>query len=286
MKTNHIFLLIIILIGGIQCYGQKIESNQDEVFLTILYDNRSAYDSIYADHGFSCLIESGIESCLFDAGRIPDQLILNMERLNINFSGINHIFISHIHNDHMGGLQHALNKCNQPDLYMPYSYPQLIGEPGSDKADNDWEALLDGYKPMVSDLIRVKESTHIGNIGYTTGIFENVFYEQSLIIPTSQGLVIITGCSHPGIVEIVKHAKKLMNHDVYLVLGGFHLNSTKPDEVLEIAQQLRELTRYLGPCHCTGEKSMHIFKKVFNEDYVDVKSGTRLGTGNILSIYE
>ena len=282
MKIKKLSLTIITLIVGIQCYSQKIADHHENEVLTILYDNRSAYEFIQADHGFSCLIESVKEKCLFEAGRISDNLILNMKRLNIDYSSINHIFISHIHNDHMGGLQCILSKCNKPNLYMPFSYPQLIDEPISDRADSDWKALLDQYKPMVSNLIKVNETINIGNIGYSSGTIENVFFEQSLIIPTSKGLVIITGCAHPGIVEIVKHAKKLMNDDVYLVLGGFHLNSTNPDKVKNIAQELRELTHYLGPCHCTGTNSMAILKNVFKEDYIDIKAGLKINIEKLL----
>jgi len=280
MKSRYLVLLIIILIAQNQCYGQKNVINTGDVFLTILYDNKSVSDSIMTDNGFSCLIESGGNTCLFDAGRIPEKLILNMDRLKADNSKIDLIFVTHIHDDHMGGLQELLARGNKPVLYMPYSYPQLIGEPSSDRADSDWLTLLDQYKPMVSELIRKKEPVAVGNIGYSTGMIEDITCEQSLIIPTAKGLVIITGCAHPGIVKIVKQAKSLIKQDVYLVLGGFHLASTDPVEVNNIAQELRKLTRLIGPCHCTGEKAMKIFHNVFKEDYIDIKAGVKIRISN------
>ena len=280
MKSKCFVILIIILIAQNQCYGQKNVINTGDVFLTILYDNKSVSDSIMTDNGFSCLIESGGNTCLFDAGRIPEKLIINMDRLKADYSNIDLIFITHIHVDHMGGLQELLARGNKPVLYMPYSYPQLIGEPPSDRADSDWLTLLDQYKPMVSELIRKKEPVAVGNIGYSTGMIEDITCEQSLIIPTSKGLVIITGCAHPGIVKIVKQAKSLIKQDVYLVLGGFHLASTDPVEVNNIAQELRKLTRLIGPCHCTGEKAMKIFHNVFKEDYIDIKAGVKIRISN------
>ena len=282
MRTKYLILLSINLIVWNPYSGQGILGDNEDVFFTILYDNKSTHDSIFADHGFSCLIESGEEKCLFDAGRVSDKLINNMDKLNVDYSTINHVFVSHIHGDHMGGLKAVLDKCDKPALYMPFSYPQLIGEPSSDGADSDWQALLDQYKPMVSDLIKEKEPINIGNIGYSTGAIEDIFFEQSLIIPTSKGLVIITGCSHPGIVEIVKHAKTLMNDDVYLVFGGFHLNSTDLNEVNNIALELRKLTKHIGPCHCTGSNSMEIFNSIFKEDFIDIRAGLKINIEDLI----
>jgi len=205
-----------------------------------------------------------------------------MDQLKVNYMDVNHVFISHIHDDHMGGLQDLLAKCNKPALYVPFSYPQLINEPPSDRADSDWQALLDQYKPFVSELIRKQEPINVGDFCYSTGTIENIFYEQSLIINTSKGLVILAGCSHPGIVEIVKHAKKILNQDVYLVLGGFHLVSTDSDEVKSIAQELRKLTKFIGPGHCSGENAMEIFKNVFKEDYIDIKAGLKIDIEKLL----
>lgn len=260
--------------------GQERRDSADQVVCTILYNNTSADDPVIADHGFSCLIESGDHSCLFDAGRIPDKFMTNVSQLGVNCSRINSVFISHIHGDHMGGIFDVLAKCVKPALYLPFSYPQTPDEPHTDKSDSDFLALLKQLKPFVSEIVQKKESFRIGDLFYSTGMMEDQTYEQALIVSTSRGLIIITGCAHPGILNIVKRAKELMKQDVLFVMGGFHLVSTDSAQVQTIARELRKLTTYVGPCHCTGEIAQGIFKDVFKEDYIDIRAGSKLRFGD------
>lgn len=282
MKKTYL-ITSIILILSICCYGEnnvvnareKPESKENIVY-TILCNNTSISDSIFADHGFSCLIEAGDHTCLYDAGNNSEKFMMNVKKIGVDCSGIDHVFISHIHNDHMGGLFDILDKCNKPTLCMPVSYPRQEGESFGEQADRDYEAMLDQLRPFVSELIQHKEFANFGDNFYTTGIIKKQSYEQALILPTSKGLVIVTGCAHPGLLEIVKRAKELMKQNVYFVMGGFHLIRTDSTQVKTIAHELRKLTKYIGPCHCTGEKAQGIFKDVFREDYIDIQAGLKL----------
>lgn len=284
-KINLITSIILILstccLGQNNAFiGQEKPEYNDNIVFTILYNNISVADSIFADNGFSCLIESGDYSCLFDAGSNSEKFMINVNKMGVDCSGIDQVFISHIHNDHMGGLFDILDKCNKPTLCMPVSYPRQEGESFGDQADREYETMLDQLRLFISELIQYEALAKFDNNFYTTGIIEKQSYEQSLIVPTSKGLIIITGCAHPGILEIVKRAKELMKQDVYFVMGGFHPNSIDSMQVITIAQELRMLTKYIGPCHCTAEKALQIFKDVFREDYVDIQAGMRLKLGD------
>jgi 7,8-dihydropterin-6-yl-methyl-4-(beta-D-ribofuranosyl)aminobenzene 5'-phosphate synthase len=289
MKRINLITSIILILStyypGEDNYvkGQDKMQSDDNIAFTILYNNISGSDSVIADHGFSCLIESGDHSCLFDAGRIPDKFMKNASRLGVDYSGINHVFISHVHDDHMGGLFDILDKCNKPKLCMPVSYPRQEGESFGDRANRDYEMMLDQLRPSVSELIQHKGLAEFGDNFYTTGIIEKQSYEQALILSTSKGLIIITGCAHPGILEIVRHAKELMKQDVYFVMGGFHLVGTDSTRVMTMAEELRRLTKYIGPCHCTGEKAQGILKDIFGEDYIDIGAGLsfKMGEGKL-----
>jgi len=259
--------------------SKKANKSDANVVLTILYDNKSLDSAILSDHGFSCLVESGGNACLFDAGRIADKFMTNVSKLGIDCTRIDHVFVSHIHGDHIGGLFDILAQCDKPTLYLSFSYPQMRGEPLGEQADRDFKALLDRFKPLVSKIIRKKESVKIDETFYTSGMFEDETYEQALIVPMSKGLIVIIGCAHPGILEIVSRVKELMKQDIYFVMGGFHLLRTDSAQVEEISRELRKVTKYVGPCHCTGEQAQGILKDIFKEDYIDIQAGLKLTLG-------
>lgn len=270
-----LLLSILLISNGAVMMGAQ-ENTNDSIACTILYNNVSVADSIAADHGFSCLIESGDNLSLFDAGRVPDKFMTNVAKLDVDCSRIGQVFISHIHGDHMGGLLDILAECKKPTLYLPFSYPQMKGEPLGPEADRGYKAMLDGMRPLVSEIVEAKEPVTVGDRFYSTGMIEDETYEHALIVPTSKGLLIITGCAHPGILEIVKRAKELMKQDVHFVMGGFHLIQADSTQITTIAQELRTMTKYVGPCHCTGETARNIFKDIFGDDYADIRAGQKL----------
>lgn len=278
MKTmiRLMLSLFIILILTHPTMSQDKLINPDEITFKVLYNNIPLNDSFAGDNGLSCLIEIGEHSYLFDAGRIPEILTGNTEALEIDASKIDFIFISHIHSDHIGGLPGIIEKCNRPLLYLPASFPKSQAPKGREYV----VSKIVKAKPFVSDTIHIKEAVKLNEYFYSTGMFEDRTYEQALIINTSEGLIILTGCSHPGIVEIVRGAKSLLNREVYLVMGGFHLAVTDSVEVKNIADELRNLTKFIAPCHCTGEKAQEIIKDVFKEDYIGLKTGLSFKASN------
>jgi 7,8-dihydropterin-6-yl-methyl-4-(beta-D-ribofuranosyl)aminobenzene 5'-phosphate synthase len=128
-------------------------------------------------------------------------------------------------------------------------------------------------------LIEVKNEQKVFENVYTTGLIKNNPDEQSLVIKTEKGLVIITGCAHPGIVNIIKKAKELAKENVYLVLGGFHLFGADDAEIEKIIGNFRDLgVKKVAPCHCTGDKAISLFEKEYKENFVKV------GVGKIIEV--
>ena len=205
--------------------------------ITIIFDN-TAYDpTLQASWGFSALIEINEKKILFDTGDNGNILLSNMKKLHIDPADIDEVFISHNHYDHIGGLSSFLSYKNDVTIYIPPSVRGIHN---------------------VKKLIRVDEPIELYENIYSTGELANI--EHSLIVKTDKGLVIIVGCSHPGIELILETAKQF--GEPYALIGGFH--SFKKYDILE------PLT-LICPTHCT----QHIkeIKKLYPEKYIEGGAG-------------
>ncbi|CAD7777773.1 MAG: hypothetical protein KCCBMMGE_00618 [Candidatus Methanoperedenaceae archaeon GB37] len=122
--------------------------------------------------------------------------------------------------------------------------------------------------------VEISAPRKISDSIYTTGELYGPPEEQSLIIDSKKGLVVITGCAHPGIVNIVRKTKKLMKKDkVYLVLGGFH------HPPISCIKEFKELgVEKVAPSHCTGDLVRETFKKEYKEDFIEY------GVGKVIEI--
>ena len=170
--------------------------------------------------------------------------------------------LSHIHGDHTGGLEKFLKKNNQVKVYLPRSFPSSF------KKD---------INKAGAQYVEVKKSLEICKDVFSAGEMGSVIKEQSLIIKTEKGLLVITGCAHPGIVKIVKKAKELQNEDIYLVMGGFHLLNTSQKEIEMIVSKFQKMgVKKVSPCHCSGELCQEIFEQNYKKDYVRLGVGAKL----------
>jgi len=215
--------------------------------ITIIYDNKIAKDikGLKAGWGFSSFIQTKEKNILFDTGWDGDILISNMKLLGINPQDIDLVVVSHSHWDHCGGLAQLLNLNPNLKTYIPHSFSEH----------------LKGEIKKRSDSYEVDKSVEICPKVYTTGEIEGSsltgkirmpIKEQSLILSTAKGLVVITGCAHSGINKILNSANKL--GEIYALLGGFH----DFDEY-----NLLKNISLIVPTHCTVNKKkiMSLFPK-------------------------
>jgi len=235
--------------------------------LTIVYDNHAYEPGLRTGWGFSCLVEYGGQVMLFDTGGDSQGLLANMATLGIDASEIGGVVLSHSHGDHTGGLSGLLPMAGEGlTVFVPRSFPRRFKEAVRARAQS--------FGKLRTSLVEVQESREIGEGVYTTGEMGRGIIEQSLMVRTEEGLVVVTGCAHPGIVEIVGRAKALWGDGVYLVLGGFHLGGKGRREMEGILSEFRRLgVRKVAPCHCTGERAMGMFRREYGEDYVQVGAG-------------
>jgi len=230
--------------------------------ITIIYDN-NRYDSrLTTDWGFSCMVKSPQKTILFDTGGDGVILLHNMAKLEIDPKEIDVVVLSHIHGDHVGGLASFLERNSDVTVYIPISFPQNLKD----------EVTNTGAK-----LEEVDKARELFDGTFTTGELDGGIKEQSLVFRTQNGLVVITGCAHPGIVNIVERAKEISEGNVYLLMGGFHLAGASSSQVNHIAEDLLQLgVERVAPCHCSGEVARKIFKDYFGENYIDSGVGKRI----------
>ena len=270
LLLNLIKLSFLSLLVGLLLYDQGLgnpvypESERSQGKLTILYDNNPYDYRLKSSWGFSCLIELWEKTILFDAGGDGEILLYNMRVLNKDPKIIDMVVLSHIHGDHTGGLWSLLRERSPLKVYIPASFPK------------EFEQRVKKYG---GEVVRVDASLEIDRGVYSTGEMDYGIKEQSLVIKTSKGMILITGCAHPGIVEIIQKAKTIAKEDMYMVIGGWHLSSAGEREIKGIIDTfLRMGIQRVAPCHCTGDRAMGMFKREYRENFI------KAGVGKIILI--
>lgn len=249
---KKILILCFILFLG---FGfSQVTSGKAEILISSVYDNYRTDKDLKTGWGFASLIKTPQDMILFDTGGDLEKLLLNMQKMEINPDSINKVFISHIHGDHLGGLEGLLDMNNDMTVFIPQSFPNSVNR----------MILKKGAK-----LIRIKEPKQISQNIYTTGEIYGPPQEQSLIIESNKGLIIITGCAHPGIVKIIEKSIEIINNNqVYLVLGGFH----RPP--LSVVSEFRDIgVQKVAPSHCTGDKVRNAFAKDYKKNFIEYGVG-------------
>lgn len=231
--------------------------------LTVLYDNYSVTGNTVADWGFSCQIQGFDQTILFDTGADAEILARNAVALGIDLRAIETVVISHNHWDHTGGLDWVLKVNYRPRVFCP------------SVVSNELRGIISNAGAY---LIQVDAPLEIcENVWLTGAMGEGTLTEQALILTGRKGTAVITGCSHPGIVEIVKRVKQIAPGDIHLALGGFHLKGHSEAEVREIARALKAAgVQTVSPSHCTGTEAIALFAEHFRDNYFKIGTGYSL----------
>ena len=204
--------------------------------ITIIYDNQAWDKNLEPDWGFACLVEAYGKSILFDTGAKDYILHENIKKLKIDPLGIDEIFISHYHWDHTGGLSSFI-KLNPVKVYIPHSIK---------------------IKKPDKNIISVKKQFKIHENIFSTGELKDI--EQSLVIKQDNDVIVITGCSHPGVAEILRAASEFGR--VKALVGGLHgFNDFGLIDNLET----------ICPVHCT--QHIEEIKNLYPEKYIEGGAG-------------
>ncbi|MFC1738694.1 MBL fold metallo-hydrolase [Planctomycetota bacterium] len=269
-----LFMGIVLLVAGIvfmipakmgvENMNERIDANSvvSDVKITVVFDNNPYTEGLETAWGFSVLIEGPQETILFDTGANGAMLLNNMAKLEIDPKAIDIVVLSHKHQDHTGGLAGFLQANSEVKVYMLNSFPANLKEK---------------VRSSGADLVEVTDQNEICSAVFTTGPLGRMIKEQTLVIRIDRGLIIITGCAHPGIVKMVTAARQMLQEDILFVMGGFHLEWAVAGKVGKIISSFKELgVQYVGPGHCTGEKARGLFKEQFGSSYIDIGVGRKI----------
>jgi len=201
---------------------------------------------------------------MIDAGGDPAILSANMGALGIDPKSIDALVITHRHLDHTGGAQ----VIARPGL-------RLFAPPNAEIFENSMRELgcLVSSAEGPSELLPGVWST-----GPMTGFKAD---EQSVVIGRPGGPIVITGCAHPGIVNVAAKARTIVDGDPQLLLGGFHLKEDDDEAVEKVGQTLQKMgVKRIAPCHCSGDGTLSIFARLFGADFISVGVGSVVRIGD------
>ena len=275
------------------------------VHLTVLCENsveRVSPLGLIGEHGFACHVQTEQGNFLFDTGG-GQTIIPNSEKLKIDFQKLQGIIFSHGHLDHTGGLQQVLERSGRvpiyghPDLFnsrhssngnqlreigIPWSKAELE-EMGADfKLDREPQQIarglmLSGEIPRLS-----KFETGDPNLVVISASGESVrdplADDYSLFIDSPKGLIILLGCAHAGVLNIIDHACKITGKDkIHMLIGGTHLKFSSPEQLEATLDKLEEVAiDRIGVAHCTGLRQAQKLADRFGDRFFFASVGTEI----------
>jgi 7,8-dihydropterin-6-yl-methyl-4-(beta-D-ribofuranosyl)aminobenzene 5'-phosphate synthase len=301
MKLN----LTLLIAGSLACAATLATMTETAVAaeskITILYDAFGKDAAMRKDWGFSALVEVAGKRILFDTGNDRDIFAANVKAKGVDLTNLDFVVLSHRHSDHMAGLSHVLSVNPKVKIYAPLD--GLGGIYGSSLPSSVYRKdgslppemrYYDGRPPDILKLGRAWQDANIELIDKTTEIAPGItlialvsevpgtreLRELSLAVNTPDGLVLVVGCSHPGIEKIVEAAAAI-NPKFHLVAGGFHLLVAPDDAIAKIVTALKDTFKVenVAPGHCTGEPTFAALKQAFGNRYIYAGVGTSLPLG-------
>jgi 7,8-dihydropterin-6-yl-methyl-4-(beta-D-ribofuranosyl)aminobenzene 5'-phosphate synthase len=277
----------------------------ETVRVTILYDAFGKPSALQKDWGYAALVEYGGKRILFDTGDDPKILADNARAKGVDLSRLDFVVLSHRHSDHMGGLDHVLRINPNVTIYAPRENFGIYGFslPGTfyrrDPSLPPEQRYFDGSPPPVMKFGSAWPRAHFELVESTTEVAPGIHLlslvsdkpgtlelrELSLAIETPDGLVLIVGCSHPGIDNILEAAQSI-DRNVHIVVGGLHLVTASDAELAKVVASLHDTWKvgYVAPGHCTGEPGFAALRKAFGDRYLYAGLGSRLKIGTTPAI--
>jgi 7,8-dihydropterin-6-yl-methyl-4-(beta-D-ribofuranosyl)aminobenzene 5'-phosphate synthase len=300
MRTTHLFVLAIafssawLLPSCATTEQTPTASAAETARITVLYDAFGKDATMTKDWGYAALVEINGKRILFDTGDDPAILAKNVKAKAVDLTKLDFVVLSHRHSDHVGGFSYLLSVNPKVKIYAPKEGFGIFGSDLPSKFYRKDESLpaemryYNGAPPEIMRFGTVFPGANIQLIDKTTEVAPGItlialvsdapgtkeLKELSLAINTPDGIVLVVGCSHPGIETIVAEAAKI----IHLIAGGFHLVVAQDAAIEKAATSLHDTYKvdYIAPGHCTGEPTFAAMRRMFSDRYLYAGLGTTL----------
>ena len=276
-------------VAAVALHGRPINAAKMPSRVTILYDSFGSNPVLTMDWGYAALIEYGGRRFLFDTGNNARILERNVNALGVGLQKLDFVVMSHRHGDHMGGLGYVLKVDPAVKIYAPKEGSGVYGDVEPSRTFYRKDASLPaeqryygGHPPDILQMGSAWPGANIQLIEKTTKIAPDIsvialvsdkpgtleLHELSLAIRTPDGLILVVGCSHPGVERILQEATAIDPH-IHILVGGLHQVQASDSEVERIAGVLHDQYKVnrVAPGHCTGEPEFATLKRTFGEHY-------------------
>jgi 7,8-dihydropterin-6-yl-methyl-4-(beta-D-ribofuranosyl)aminobenzene 5'-phosphate synthase len=300
MKCNVALLLAGALAGAaLTAASETVVAAEPKI--TILYDAFGNDPAMRKDWGFSALVEVAGKRILFDTGNDGDVFAANVKAKGVDLTNLDFVVLSHRHSDHMAGLSYLLSVNPKVKIYAPREGFGIYGSSLPSTFYRKDESLqpemryYDGKPPEVMKFGSAWQGANFETIDKTTEVAPGVtlialvseapgtreLRELSLAVNTPDGIVLVVGCSHPGIDKIVEAAAAI-NPRINLIAGGFHLVAAQDDVIAKAVTALKDAFKVenVAPGHCTGEPTFAALKQAFGSRYIYAGVGASLRLGS------
>ncbi len=271
------------------------------MIIKTLVENTPYNEKFGCEHGLSLYIETNNQKILFDVGE-TDLFLKNASILKVDIGDVESLIISHGHKDHGGGLENFLNSNNKAKVYVNKNAfnPHYASRPNNKLKDIGLDTNLEDHKQIIkldknqsiSDGVEIltnipiRYKKPISNDGLyeivsKQYVKDSFNHEQNLIIEEQGKTILIVGCAHNGIINILEHFKDIKGNFPDYVIGGFHLSSRSSGN--ETAETIDEIAKYLlstkvkyYTCHCTGVDAYHRLKEIMGDNIDYLSAGSEI----------
>lgn len=267
---------------------------------------------LIAEHGYSLLLtvyrDGRSQSIVYDAGLGRDTVLHNMDVLEVRLNELRAVVLSHGHGDHHGGLEGMIRRIGRrkmplvlhPDVWrlrkvvFPTGHEISMPPPSHTDLDREGVAIIEERSPtlLLDDMVlvtgQVERKTDFEKgfplqQAYIHGSWEPdtwIWDDQAVICYVrDKGLVVLSGCGHAGMINILQYARQLTGVDnIYAAIGGFHLTGGIFEPIIPrtISELVAINPTYIVPGHCTGWKAIHEMARQLPQAYIQPSVGTRL----------